>query len=143
MRRARLVRRNGETNPVTYLVLIAVAAGAFYAYHVAPVYWDNLEAKEAVGQAFNVYWLDGEKAARERLLIRLNEKGLGQHLVVDENGAESWKPGLGVDPDNVIIKDENGRLTVRITYDRVIEFAPLKKRKTFHIAAEKVGNKGK
>lgn len=141
MRRARLVRRNGETNPVTYLVIIALAAAGFYAYHVAPVYWDNLEAKEAVGQAFNVYWLDGEKVAKAKLMIRLNEKGTGQHLAVDENGAESWRPGLGVDPDNVIINDDNGKLTVRVTYDRVVEFAPLKKRKTFHIVAEKVGKK--
>lgn len=135
------MRRNGESNPVTYLVIIALAAAGFYAYHVGPVYWDNLEAKEAVGQAFNVYWLEGEKIAKAKLLIRLNEKGVGNHLEVDENGVEHWKPGLGIDPDNVIIEETNGSLAVRVTYDRVIEFKPLKKRKTFHIVAEKVGKK--
>lgn len=141
MRRQRAVRRNGETNPVTILIIIAVAAAGFYGYHVAPVYMDNMEAKGAVEQAFNVYWLEGEKNAKDKLLIRLNEKGVGNHLVVDENGVESWRSGLGIDPDNVVFDESNGKLSVRVTYDRVIQFDPLKKRKTFHIVAEKVGKR--
>jgi hypothetical protein len=137
------VRRNGETNPVTIIVIIAVIAAGFYGYHVAPVYMDNLEAKGAVEQAFNVYWLEGDKNAKDKLLIRLNEKGVGNHLKVDENGVESWPTGLGVDPDNITIEEQDGKLTVRVTYDRVIQFDPLKKRKTFHIVAEKVGKKAK
>ncbi len=140
MRRPTAVRRNGETNPVTIILILALTAAGFYGYHVGPVYWDNLEAKEACAQAFNLYWLNGAESAKSTMLFRLNSK-VGKHLEVDDDGVERWLPGLGVDPDNVIIEETAGTLTVRVTYDRVVHFKPLKKRKVFHVVAEKVGQK--
>ena len=64
------MRRNGETNPGTIVAIIAVALGAFYGVWVAPVYWDNLEVKEAVTEAFNVYWVSGENEARVKAFAR-------------------------------------------------------------------------
>ncbi|MGV3625539.1 MAG: hypothetical protein ACO1OB_32310 [Archangium sp.] len=135
------MRRNGETNPVTWLVVLALIGAGFYGFHVGPVYMDNLEAKEAASEAFNVYWNDGEDIARKKLVIRLNEKGIGNHLEVDENGVETWKPGLGIDPERVTFVEQGGTLRVTVSYDRVVVFSPLKKRKTFHVTAEKVGKR--
>lgn len=137
------MRNNGETNPVTYLVVVLLAAAGFYVYHVAPVYWDNLEAKEAAAEAFNIYILKGEEPARQNLMIRLNAKSPGtSHYEVDDEGVESIKPGYGLKDENVTFTfdESTKKLSVRIEYDRTIEFAPLKKRKNFHLVAEKVGS---
>lgn len=135
------MRRNGESNPVTYIVVVLLVAAAFYVFHVGPVYVDNMEVKEAANEAFNVYWLNGEDAARNKLVGRLN-RGVGAHLAVDENGVESWPAGLGIDPERVtFVETDDGQLTVTVNYDRVIEFSPLKKRKTFNVTATKVGKK--
>lgn len=142
----RAVRRNGESNPVTYIVVLALLAAGFYIFHVAPVYMGNLEAKEAVGEAFNKYFIDGEAVARSWLLVRLNQKNNDtRHLEVDEEGVEEWKPGFGVKEEDLTIEfdDATRTLTVRVEYDRVVEFAPLKKRKTFHLIAEKIGTQAK
>ena len=140
------MRTNGESNPVTYLVIALVAAVGFYAYHVGPLYIDNLEAKTAAGEAFSIYILNGEKIARDKLLVHLNARSPDtSHYEVDADGVESVKPGFGLSDDNIFINFDEGTrvLTVRIEYDRVVEFSPLKKRKTYHLIAEKTGNIGK
>ncbi len=138
----RRVRKNGETNPATYLLAVVLIAIGFYVYHVAPVYWGNLEAKEAAAEAFNVYLMQGEQVAVANILVRLNAKNPDvTHLEVSEEGVESWKPGYGLTEDNVkIVLDEGSKkLSVRIEYDRYVDFKPLKKRKKFHLVAEKTG----
>lgn len=138
------MRRNGETNPVTWIVVLALAGAGFYGFHVGPVYMDNLEVKEAAAEAFNVYWNENEDSARAKLVSRLNQKNQSKHLEVDENGVEAWKPGLGIDPERVTFTEGgDGTLTVRVNYDRVVIFSPLKKRKTFNVTAEKVGKRVK
>jgi hypothetical protein len=136
------VRRNGETNPVTVVLVLALAGAGFYVYHVAPVYMDNMEAKEAATECFNTYWSDGPEVARNRLLNRLNGAKSGtSHLTTDENGVEVVVPGLGLENEQVtiVLQPETRKLTVRIEYERTIRFAPLKKYKKFHLVAEKVG----
>ncbi len=135
------MRNNGETNPGTYVVGALLLAGGFYVFHVAPVYWGNLEAKEAASQAFSVYILNGEEAARNDVLFRLNNNKDVTHLEMNDEGVEEEKPGYGIADDNVKITYDQGtkKLTVRVEYDRIIEFKPLKKRKKFHLVAEKTG----
>lgn len=123
---------------MTVLVVLALAAAGYYGWHVVPLYMDNVDVREAADQAFNVYVLDGEKAASEMLMLRLNGK-IGWHYEVDDEGVEQVKPGLGLTEDNYLIEfDEKTRkLTVRIEYQRTIEFAGLKKRKTYPFLAQK------
>lgn len=139
------MRKNGETNPGTIIFLVIVTAIGFYGFHVLPVYYGNLEVKEAVGEAFNAYFSSSEKVAQEGLMMRLNRNADVSHLEIDESGAESLKPGYGVSEDNVSFTfDQNtGQLAVRLTYDRIVEFKPLKKRKTYHFVVEKTGTKTK
>ena len=135
------MRNNGETNPGTYVAVVLIAAVGFYCFHVAPVYWDNLEAKEAASEALSVYILKGEKSAREGLMFRLNGNATVRHYEVDDEGVESIKPGYGILEDNVVIDvdEKMNKIVVRITYDRIVEFSPLKKRKSYHLVAEKIG----
>jgi hypothetical protein len=138
------VRKNGETNPVTVLLIVALVAVAFYVFHVGPLYWDNLEAKEAAAEAFNIYYTDGEDIARSKLMTRLNIRSTNtEHYEVDEDGVENIKPGYGLKDENVVFiyEEDTKKLTVRITYDRIVEFKPFKKRKTYHLVAEKVGKR--
>ena len=86
--------------------------------------------------------LNGEQYAKDKLLVRLNAKSPNtSHYEVDKDGVESIKPGYGVTEDNITFAfDEASRkLTVRIEYDRIVEFKPLNKRKTYHLIAEKTG----
>ena len=134
------MRKNGETNPVTYLFFALLAAAGFYAFHVGPVYWDNMAAKEAASEALNVYIMTGEDAARLGLLNRLNALSPDtMHFQVDAEGVETEQPGYGVTDDNITFKEQGKKVTVRLEYDRTIQFKPLKKRKTFHLVAEKTG----
>jgi hypothetical protein len=137
------VRNHGDSiNPVTYILLLAIAGALFYGYHVGPLYLDNLEAKDAVGEAWSTHILKGEEFAVNQMLVRLNQKNPGtSHYEVDEDGLETIKPGFGVTKDNVTVEwDENTRmLKVRLEYDRIVEFKPLKKRKIYHLVAEKKG----
>lgn len=127
---------------MTFLVLLALAAAGFYVFHVGPVYMGNFDVKEKVGGAFNRFFFDGEDNAKKSLLNQLNDLSTDvQHLEVDEEGNEKWVPGYGVDPDNVTFdyNESTKSLTVRVTYDRVVDFKPLKYRKVFHLTAEKSG----
>jgi len=138
------VRKNGETNPVTILVFLLIGVAAFYVYHVGPLYMDNLDAKGYVAEAFNQYFIDGEEKTRARLMMTLNEGSPGtSHYEVDEDGVESIKPGYGLKDENVTFTyNESTRvLRVRVEYDRIVEFKPFKKRKTYHLIAEKVGKR--
>lgn len=140
------MRKNGESNPVTILVIIALVAAGFYVFHVGPLYMDNLDAKEAAAEGFNNYFNDGMEAARARMLIRLNAKSPGtSHYELDKEGVESIQPGFGLTEDNVTFTfdEHDKRLTVRIEYDRIVEFAPFKKRKVYHLIAEKTGTRAK
>jgi hypothetical protein len=136
------LRRNGETNPVTWILVIALVGVGFYVFHVGPVYTGNLEMKEAASEAFNYYWTNGEDAARLKLMNRMNVTNADTlHLEVDENGIEAWKPGFGITEEMVTFTEAAGKLTVRVEYDRWVEFRPLKKRKKFHLVAEKTGTR--
>ncbi len=134
-----------ETNPVTVLVLIALVGAGFYGFHVAPLYLDNMEVKEACDEAFNAYIQQGEGPARHRLMIRLNvknlvnEKVIGWHFAVDDDGVETIKPGLGLTDEQVTFDfdDQTRKLTVAVNYTRTVQFNPLKKRKTYRFSAQK------
>lgn len=123
--------------------MLALAGAGFYGYHVGPVYLDNMAAREACTEAFNIYWVEGGDIARTKLLFRLNGTPETSHLATDENGVESIVPGLGVDPENVTLTldPDTKQLTVRIEYDRVVKFTPLNKYKKFHLVAEKIGKR--
>ncbi|MFO0595997.1 MAG: hypothetical protein U0228_11850 [Myxococcaceae bacterium] len=135
------MRRNGETNPGTIVAIIAVALGAFYGVWVAPVYWDNLEVKEAVTEAFNVYWVSGENEARVKLLGRLNNNNDVSHIEMNSDGEPVEKPGFGVPEDWVKITEENNgtKVRIRVEWERTVQFKPLEKKKRFHMVVEKTG----
>ena len=138
------MRKNGETNPVTILLFIAIAGVAFFAFHVGPLYIDNLEAREAANEGFNNYFLRNEVYARDMLLARLNDRSPNtSHYAIDDNGNEVVRPGYGLTQDNLsfIYNEQSKELTVRIEYDRMVVFSPLKKRKIYHLIAEKKGKR--
>lgn len=138
------MRRNGETNPVTILVVIALAGLGFFLFHVAPIYLDNLNVKEIVGQAFNNYFIEGEDRARTMLLVRMNEREKSvTHSEYDDSGEVVVKPGYGITPEQVEFDfDEKEKiLTVRLTYERVVLFSPLKKFKVYRFVVEKKGKR--
>lgn len=130
-----------ETNPVTVLLVIALAGAGFYGFHVAPLYLDNLEVKEAAAEAFNTWIVEGEERARFKLMLRLNGKGTGYHHEIDDDGVEQVKPGLGIPDEQVTFDFDDGKrvLTVSIAYTRLVQFKPLEKRKTYSFSVMKSG----
>lgn len=138
------LRRNGDSNPATYVVLVLLAIAGWYVYTVSPVYLDNLEANKLCEEAVNQAFIDGSPdASRSRLLFKLNNLPGTTHYELDEDGKEVEKPGLGVLDENVKFIFENGdkKLTIRVEYDRIIQYKPLKKRKVFKVVATKSGTR--
>lgn len=134
------MRSNGETNPATIIVAVALIGAAYYGFFVVPLYLDNLEVREACDEAFNVYVLQGEDMARQKLMFRLNgPRGIGWHFETDEDGDEVKKVGLEVNEDDVTVKfdDKTKELLVRVEYTRTIQFKPFEKRKTYPFSAQR------
>jgi len=135
--------RRGGINPIAVLILAAVAAGVWWLYTFGPVYWDNLTVRETASAAATGYLTGLEEGVMTRVLTRLNkvtmDGSVGWHFETDEEGMEVRKPGLGISEDQVFIGfDEATRtVTVRITYDRVVEMKPFDKRDVVHFVVEK------
>ena len=131
----------GETNPFSVLLLLALAAGGWWLYVFGPVYWDNLEVKDAVAKSVNQAVLEGDANAQITLLIQLN-RTVGWHYQVDEETqAEQVKAGLGLEKEQVLVKTDSDAkmITVRVEYDRTFQLVPFKQRKTLHFVVLKQG----
>jgi hypothetical protein len=136
---------SGKINPVSVLLLLAVGGGVYWAVLFGPVYFDNLDVREAVDAAFSRYHIEGEKRARQYLLDRLNtrtpEGTIGHHFEVDDDGVERELPGLDVPEEDVSFDydERTSELTVRVEYDRVVVLKPTRKRRTVHFVVQKTG----
>jgi hypothetical protein len=141
------MKPSGKVNPVSVLALLALGGATYWAILFLPVYYDNLEVKEALDAAFSQARVEGEERAKTWLMRRLNgvtpgQGTLGTHLEVDEDGVERELPGLGVPEENVTFTwdDRESTLTLRVEYDRVVVLKPSDKRKVLHFVAEKKGS---
>lgn len=139
------MKPSGKVNPVTVLLVLALVGAGWWAVIFVPVYWDNLDVREAVDAAFARYHVDGEERARGFLMDRLNlvtpQGTIGHHFEIDEDGMEQEMPGLGVPDENVTFDyvERDSQLTVRVEYDRVVVLKPSQKRRTLHFVVEKSG----
>lgn len=132
----------GAVNPVSVIIILALIGLGWWLYTFLPVYWDNLSVREAAGAAA-IDWLRGEESVKATVMRRLNmatpEGVVGWHFATDEEGNETKVPGLGVAEEDITVNwDEASRtVTIRISYDRVVEMKPLDKRRTVHFEVEK------
>ncbi|MEW5740461.1 MAG: hypothetical protein AB1938_16155 [Myxococcota bacterium] len=141
------MKPSGKVNPVSVLVMLALAGATYWAVLFIPLYYDNLEVKEALDSAFSQARVEGEETARVWLMRRLNgvtpNMGtLGSHYEVDEDGVEQLLPGLGVPEENVTFTwdEAASTLTLRVEYERVVILKPSEKRKVLHFVVEKKGS---
>lgn len=133
------MRTVGKTNPLTVLLVLAVGFGAWWGFLFIPVYLDQMEVKEATRQILNLIPQSRSPIdAAANPLFRLNSQ-VGWHFVVDEEtGVETVAPGLGLTVDDNVTVDVDTAaklVTVRIEYDRVVQWKPLQRRKTLHFVA--------
>jgi VCBS repeat-containing protein len=131
----------GKTNPISVLLFLAFVAGGWWLYTYGPIYIDNLEVKDEVAKGVAQAALEGDTAAHNTLVVRLN-KTIGWHYEIDEETQlERVKPGLGVEKEQVVVSSDSSTktVTVRVEYDRTFQLAPLKDRKTLHFVVLKQG----
>ena len=139
---SRSIRRrhpSGKVNPVSVLLVVALAAAGWYGSYVVPIYYDNLDVREAFEQGLNVAIIEGVDRARVGTVRKLNTM-IGTHYAIDEEtGAETIEPGLGIEPEAFAIDiDTPAKLiTGHLEYDRVVQLKPLQKRKSFHFVHDK------
>jgi hypothetical protein len=126
------------------LVLLALLAGVIYAaVMLVPVYVDNFTVKEAVAAAHNkAIQVFDEDSMRNTILERTSR--LGYHWERDKFDRPVRKPGLGLQPEQIVI--ERSQVTpsvlVRVEYDRTIRFKPSSYVRTVHFRVEKEGIPG-
>ncbi len=136
------VRPSGKVNLVGLVMIAAVVGAAYWAVLFVPIYTDNWEVKDLVNSSFNRFPHERLGQIRVELVGRLGELKFASHQEADKfTGEMKTVPGLGLTEDQVITDDDTVRkfLTVRVTYDRVIQLWPTQKRRTIHFVVEKKG----
>lgn len=129
----------GKVNPISVLVIAALIGGGWYGFIVVPLYFDNLDVREAFDQALNVTVLEGVDRGRASAMNRINGQ-IGWHYQIDEEtGKELVAPGLGVDPESLEIEVDTQakEMTGHFEYTRVVQLKPFEKRKSYHYVHDK------
>lgn len=114
-------------NVVNLTLTAAVVSGAYLAWMYVPLWLDDLDVREAlaagVGQLTNDN--SGKDAPAVQAFVASRLASVGTHWEV-QSGAPVEVPGLGIDPDDVLVersKDgRSGKLTV--DYVRTVRLKP-------------------
>ena len=117
-----------------------LAAAGYAGWLFIPVYFDNLDMREAVTAAFNRMATDPDNdRIRSYLLARANS--IGTHWE-NQGSVRVEKPGLGLTAADLIIEREaftghSGR--VQVDYTRELRLWPTDRFKTIDFHLEKAG----
>jgi hypothetical protein len=135
------MRASGKVNFVALLMLLAIGGGVYLVAIYSGVYLDNLDVKQQMKAGFNDWGVKNEATIRTQLLRKLNDKELGWHREEDEYGEEHVRPGLGITDEQLVIEADtvSRQLSMRLEYDREVQFKPSKKRKIVHFVVDVSG----
>ncbi len=136
------MRASGKVNVVGLLIVGAIAAGAYWAAIVGPLYVDNMDVSETVASTFNQKGLRNEDFLREQLTRGLKGLRLGTHEEYDRSTGEmKTVAGLDIPDEQIIVKDDVVRkeLLIRVSYKREVTLWPSKKKRLVPFVVERKG----
>jgi len=121
--RAALRRPRGAVNPLTVLVILAIAAGIYYVAIFAPVYLDNIDVTDAVVSAYNQTGQAPDATILTNLRDRL--KRIGTHREPNADGELEEVMGLGAADEDVVYEtNPDNTVTVSVHYVREVRLKP-------------------
>lgn len=124
--RAALRRPRGAVNPLSVLVILAIAAAIYYVAIFSSVYLDNIDVTDAVVSAYNQSGQVPDEQIRGVLRDKL--KRIGTHRELNADGELEEKMGLGVEDENVIYEvNPDNTVTVQVKYVREVRLKPTSK----------------
>ena len=124
----------GRIQITSILLLLAIAAGGYFAYVLLPPYSDNYTLKQDLSGVANQAW---KKAGQRELQKQVIEKAqsIGTHLEIPPSGLPIEVRGLPVGEDEVVVTctdsshdctGGDGEATITVTYLRIIALPYLK-----------------
>ena len=123
------------------MALLLIAGGIYLGVMLVPIYVDNFTVKEAVTVAHNraAQGIDDDSI---RNVVMERTSRLGYHWERDRFDRDIRVPGLGLQPEQIIIERSTvtPSMKIQVDYERRIRFAPSKYVRTirFRVAREGV-----
>jgi hypothetical protein len=140
------VRNSGKVNPVSILVILAVAGALWWVFTFAQVYLDHMDVQDAISTGFNMV-KNGEKEEQVHSVVlgQCNKPTLGWHWENNELGERKQAEGLGLTEENFKLERDEATLTFTISmdYTREVLMRPTDKWRTVHFHVEKHGAYGR
>lgn len=137
----RPVRNHGKVNILGILMLLGIAAAAYWAVIIGPIYMQRTDVKGEVTVAFNKFGLDKPDNIVQALIIKLNSPEFGKTLAYNEQGVLVEMPGVNITKDDVefLANDKLKELTIRVHYKKIVKLVPTSKIKTYPFTVEVKG----
>jgi len=123
------------------VALLLIAGGIYLGVMLVPIYVDNFTVKEAVTVAHNraAQGIDDDSI---RNVVMERTSRLGYHWERDRFDRDIRVPGLGLQPEQILIERSTvtPSMKIQVDYERRIRFAPSKYVRTirFRVAREGV-----
>jgi len=125
------------------VLLLLIAGGIYLGVMLVPVYVDNFTVKEAVTVAHNraAQGIDDDSI---RNVVMERTSRLGYHWERDRFDRDIRVPGLGLQPEQIIIERSTvtPSMKIQVDYERRIRFAPSKYVRTIRFRVVREGIPG-
>jgi hypothetical protein len=134
-----VLRPRGAINLIGVFLLLGLAVVGYAGWLFIPIFFDNLDMREATTSTFNRMASDSDNdRLRTYLLSRSNS--IGTHWET-EGGTSVEKKGLGLTDADIVIERDAFEHTahLQVDYQRAVKLWPTERFKTFEFHVEKAG----
>ena len=129
----------GAVSLFTLVLLLGLAVVGYAGWIYVPLFFDNLDMREATSAAFNRMGADASDE-RVRIFLLSRTKAIGTHWET-EDGVRVEKRGLGLtDADLLLERDASDHTArVQVDYQREVRLWPTERFQVFDFHAERAG----
>jgi hypothetical protein len=125
------------------VLLLLIAGGIYLGVMLVPVYVDNFTVKEAVTVAHNRIAQGADDESIRNVIMERTSR-LGYHWERDRFDQNIRVPGLGLQPEQIIIERSmvTPSVKIQVDYERRVRFAPSKYVRTVRFQVVREGIPG-
>ncbi len=125
------------------MLLLLIAGGIYLGVMLVPVYVDNFTVKEAVTVAHNRIAQGADDESIRNVIMERTSR-LGYHWERDRFDQNIRVPGLGLQPEQIIIERSmvTPSVKIQVDYERRVRFAPSKYVRTVRFQVVREGIPG-
>jgi hypothetical protein len=125
------------------VLLLLIAGGIYLGVMLVPVYVDNFTVKEAVTVAHNRIAQGADDESIRNVIMERTSR-LGYHWERDRFDQNIRVPGLGLQPEQIIVERSmvTPSVKIQVDYERRVRFAPSKYVRTIRFRVVREGIPG-